>query len=84
MTSRSAWRTNDVVAYDAMRESASILLSLLVTTSTATLADRDSNAREIEALRNDVLTVRAHDRTAVSSLSARIESRIADLTEAHQ
>lgn len=84
MTSRSAWRTNDVVEYDAMRESASILLSLLVTTSTATLAGRDSIAREIETLRSDVLNVQAQDRTAVSSLSARIEGRIADLTEARQ
>lgn len=84
MTGKSAWRVNDVVVYDAMRDSASMLLSLLVNSSTADQTGRDSNAREIESLRNDVLSVQAYDRASVSSLSARIEDRIAQLTEAHQ
>ncbi len=84
MTGRSAWRTNDVVTYDAMRESASMLLSLLVNSSTADRTGRDSNPGEIESLRNDVLSVQAYDRAAVSSLSARIENRIAQVTEARQ
>lgn len=84
MTSRSAWRTNDVVAYDAMRESASMLLSLLVATSTVNDADHDANAREIEALRDHAVGVQAYDRGAVSALSVRIVNRIAELTEAQQ
>jgi len=81
---RSAWRVNDVVAYEAMRESASLLLSLLVSSSAADRADGDSTAGEIESLRSDVLNAQSYDRAAVSSLSTRIEDRIAELTEACQ
>ncbi|WP_409047881.1 hypothetical protein AB2L57_01065 [Microbacterium sp. HA-8] len=68
---------NDVVAYDAMRESATTLIALLLG---ATRHDPDLAQTDVAQLREDVLAVDAYDRDAVNTLSARINSRIADLS----
>lgn len=68
----SAWRANDVVAYEAMRESATTLSALLL---------RSSADIEVRELRDAVVGVDGYDRAAVSALAAHIRRRIAELTE---
>lgn len=72
MAGISAWRANDVVAYEAMRESATTLSALLL---------RSSADIEVRELRDAVVGVDGYDRAAVSALAAHIRSRIAELTE---
>lgn len=76
----SAWRVNDAVAYDAMRESATLLTSLLLRASREGALLPPQADSEITQLRQAVLGVDGYDRAAVSSLAARIADRIADLT----
>lgn len=71
----SVWRVNDVVAYDAMRESATTLTALLLGATYQDVAQAD-----VAQLRGDVRAVDAYDRAAVAALAARINSHIADLT----
>lgn len=77
MAGISAWRVNDVVAYDAMRESATTLTALLLG---AAHHELDVAQADVAQLRGDVLAVDAYDRAAVAVLSARINRHIADLT----
>lgn len=72
MAGISAWRANDVVAYEAMRESATTLSALLL---------RSSADIEVRELRDAVVGVDGYDRAAVSALAAHIRRRIAELTE---
>lgn len=78
----SAWRANDVVEYDAMRESATTLTALLLQLSNAGTAGGDEVQADIEQLRKDVLAVDGYDRESVTALAARISSRIAELSGA--
>lgn len=75
----SAWRVNDVVAYDAMRGSATTLTALLLR---ATHRQPYQTRADVAQLRGDVLAVDAYDRDAVTALAARINGRIADLSGA--
>lgn len=75
----TAWRVNDVVAYDRMRESASALTSLLLQSSSATTEERSGARTELAQLRHDLLSLDGYDRVAVGELAARIDNRIAEL-----
>ncbi len=77
MTGISAWRANDVVAYEAMRESATTLSALLLRSS----AKSSASDVELKTLRDAVLRVDGYDRAAVSVLSTKIRERIAELTD---
>ena len=77
MAGTSTWRVNDVVEYDAMRESATRLAALLLVTQSGS----QSVPLELARLRHDVLLLDVRDRAAVTNLSARIRRRITDLTE---
>jgi len=78
----SIWRTNDVVAYEAMRESATTLTTLL-----SQVPDGDSSSTEPKVLKEmthlleSVRTVDAYDRGAVVDLADKIHHRIIELTE---
>lgn len=80
MAGTSPWRANDVVEYDAMRESATRLASMLLSTE----SPQFNGAVEIQSLRRDVLCVDGHDRAAVLELATRIRRRIAELSEPKQ
>lgn len=80
MAEISAWRVNDVVAYDVMRESATTLTALLVEDANFGAARVDIVTAEIAQWRHEVLTVPAYDRVAVTALAERIDSRIAELS----
>jgi hypothetical protein len=72
----AAWRANDVVVYDAMREASTTLTALLLHTSPS---PSDAHA-EVVQLRQDVLGVDAFDRGATAALANRIAARIDELT----
>lgn len=72
----SAWRVNDVVAYEAMRESATTLTALLLGVASSV----DATA-ELAQLRSEVLGVDGYDRAAVVALATRISERILELSE---
>jgi hypothetical protein len=76
----SAWRANDVVEYDAMRDSATLLTALLLRESNAGTASGREVQADIDQLRKDVLTVDGYDRAAVAALAARIRSRVAEMS----
>ena len=82
MAGISAWRANDVVEYDAMRESATMLTAVLLKASNAGAAGGREMQADIAQLRMDVLAVDGYDRAAVAELAARISSRIAELSGA--
>lgn len=77
----SAWRTNDVVTYEAMRESATTLTALLLRASSGDPTTNSSATIEVRELRDAVVGVDGFDRAAVSALAAHIRRRIAELTE---
>lgn len=81
MAGESAWRTNDVVAYDVMRESATALTALLVEASSDDSSASVKTGAEIWQLRRSVLDTNSYDREAVSALTDRIGGRIKELTE---
>lgn len=80
MAAPAAWRANDVVAYEAMRESATALIALLLRRAT----DGSDPLGEATKLRQDVLEVDAYDRAAVTALAARIAHRAAELSGGHE
>ncbi|MFE5410155.1 hypothetical protein [Microbacterium sp. NPDC056569] len=77
----SAWRANDVVAYEVMRESATTLTALLLGSSDDDRSAVVEVAAEVRQLRSSVLAVDSYDRDAVSTLADRIRDRIKELTE---
>lgn len=77
----SAWRANDVVAYEAMRESATTLSALLLRAPGGDPAARSSVDAEVRTLRDTVLAVDGYDRAAVCALATQIRGRVAELTE---
>lgn len=76
----SAWRVNDAVAYEAMRESATVLTSLLLQSSIERSGPSAPALSELQQLQRDIVDVDGHDRAAVNALADRIAVRIAELT----
>ncbi|WP_442574851.1 hypothetical protein ACSBPH_13585 [Microbacterium sp. F51-2R] len=81
MAGISAWRANDVVAYDAMRESAMVLTAILLGASNDGSSNSVERDAEIVQLRRNVLTVDSYDREAVTALTHQIAGRINELAE---
>jgi len=80
----SGWRVNDVVAYEAMRESATTLTALLLRAANSRALAPDDVLVELAELRRDVLAVDGYNRDAVSALTERITGRIRLLSRADQ
>ncbi len=76
MAEISAWRANDVVAFELMRESATTLTALLLRSPKVANANN-----EVADLRSSVLSVDGHDRAAVAALAASISDRIHELPD---
>lgn len=68
---QSAWRVNDAIAYDEMRERASALASELLRRARQGGASLDS----VISLRAQANAVDGFDRAAVDRLTAELESR---------
>ncbi|MGC5224209.1 hypothetical protein ACPW96_16700 [Micromonospora sp. DT81.3] len=82
MPNLSAWRVNDVVAYDAMLEVAGTLTALLLNIARAGGDDALTARRELAEVRHAVLAVDGYDRAAVEALATRLRARIGDLSGA--
>lgn len=80
MAEFSAWRVNDVVAYDLMGESALALTALLARAAISDSRMSDPVRLELAQLQHDILTVDGYDRVAVSALAERIAARIRELS----
>ncbi len=72
----SAWRVNDVVAYDRLREAVTSRTALLL----GSALPHDVARAEVIQLRRDVLAVDGFDRADVDEFARRIDDRIRDLT----
>lgn len=68
---QSAWRVNDAIAYDEMRDRASALASQLLQRARQGSASLDS----VISLRAQANAVDGFDRAAVDQLTAELESR---------
>ncbi|MGN6221406.1 MAG: hypothetical protein ACTHNQ_18055 [Microbacterium sp.] len=77
----SAWRANDVVAYDAMRTAATRLTAALLSHARRTDHAAERARDELIRLREDVAAVDGYDRTAVIALKDRIQARLRELEE---
>ncbi|WP_341976050.1 hypothetical protein [Microbacterium sp. LWO13-1.2] len=69
-----------MVTYDVMRESATTLIALLLRAAGLDPRAADRITPEIADWRDDVLTVDAYDRAAVTALVERINTRSHELT----
>lgn len=72
----SHWRVNDVVAYDRMREDTVNAFALLANAIQIDGQRADDARAELASVRDDVLSVDAYDRAAVSALATRIDDLI--------
>lgn len=81
MADISAWRVNDVVAFEAMRESATMLTALLLHGSTDGRQTLSGAIDEVTKLRESVLKTHSDDRAEVSRLAKSIERRIVQLRD---
>ena len=77
----SAWRTNDVVTYDAMRAAATRLTAVLVARARDSGSSAPRAREELSRLRSEVADVDGYDRTAVVELAGRIEARLRELED---
>lgn len=82
MPNLSAWRVNDVVAYDVMLEVAGSLSALLLKVARAGGDDASASRQELDEVRRVVLAVDGYDRGAVEALAGRLRARISGLSGA--
>lgn len=75
----SAWRVDDVVAYDEMRALAATVVAHLTDQSGDAGADAAGFLTEAERVRDASLRVDGFDRTAVDTHSRGLELRLAEL-----
>lgn len=80
MAGISAWRVNDVVAYDLMRESAIVLTAQLLQSTHRGSSEPDFARADAARLRHDVLTLDGYDRAAVAALATQISDHIRELS----
>lgn len=72
----SAWRVNDVVAYDRLREAATSLTAVLLSSA----LPGDAAQAEVIQLRRDLLAVDGFNRADIDELAGSVSERIRDLT----
>lgn len=76
----SAWRANDVVAYDALREAANAAIALLLRLSTTGTISESEAVADSAQIRQGVLGIDGFDRAKVDSHRALLDERIAELS----
>lgn len=77
---RSAWRANDVVAYEAMRDDADTAIALLLRLSREGAFPASRAHSEAAAIRRQVFEVDGFDRDAVNATRLALEQRISTLS----
>ncbi|MGC5173339.1 hypothetical protein ACLQ2Q_22075 [Microbacterium sp. DT81.1] len=79
MANLSAWRVNDVVAYEVMREVAGTLTAHLWNVARSGGERAVDARRELAQVRSELLAVDGYDRRAVDALTARLRARTPEL-----
>lgn len=77
---RSAWRANDVVAYDALRDAVGTVIATLFRLADDGVLEPAEAVREATDIRRVFLDVDAHDRSAIDAARASVGHQLADLT----
>jgi hypothetical protein len=80
MEPRSAWRANDLAAYDAAREAANGAIAALLRHADDGAMLHEHALAEASAIRRELVEVDAFNRSALETLLARMTSRIAELS----
>ncbi|WP_127817853.1 hypothetical protein [Microbacterium sp. CPCC 204701] len=75
---RSAWRANDIVTYDAVREAANAAIAAVLRLADDGAILHENAIAEASAIRRELLEVDAYDRTALDALLVRFSSRAAE------
>ncbi|KQP73514.1 hypothetical protein ASF40_20490 [Microbacterium sp. Leaf288] len=76
----SAWRANDVVAYDSLRETANAAIAILLRLSTTGAMSETESLSAAREIRQGVLGVDGFDRAQVDWQRALLDERLAELT----
>lgn len=82
MAQASAWRVNDAVAMDAMREDSATLVALLLPIAGSGAPNAATAREELSDILRDVLSVDGYDRRTVEALTDQIRERIRVLRSA--
>ncbi|MGC5224886.1 hypothetical protein ACPW96_20165 [Micromonospora sp. DT81.3] len=77
---RSAWRPNDVVAYEAMRDAANTAIALLLRLSGDGAILPSQVHSEAASIRRQLFQVDGYDRDGVNAARVAFEERIATLS----
>ncbi|OCG75898.1 hypothetical protein [Microbacterium sediminis] len=80
MEPRSAWRANDLAAYDAACEAANGAIAALLGLADDGAMLHEHALAEASAIRRELVEVDAFNRSALETLLARMTSRIAELS----
>lgn len=75
---RSAWRANDIVAYDAVREAANLAIAAVLRLADEGAILHDRAVAEASVILRELLAVDAFDRPALDSLLERFRKRAAE------
>lgn len=79
-SSNSAWRANDVVAYEAMRDAANKAIALLLRARDDAGIRGADTTEEAADIRREMLEVDGYDRAAVDVFRNRLDDRIAEVS----
>lgn len=77
---RSAWRANDVVAYDALRDAVGTAIATLFRLADEGVLEPAAAVREATDIRRLLLDVDAYDRVAVEAARISLEQQLTELT----
>ena len=75
---RSAWRANDIVTYDAVREAANSAIAAVLRLSDDGAILPERAIAEVSAIRSQLLEVDAYDRSALDVTLERFRNQAAE------
>ncbi|MCR2811281.1 MULTISPECIES: hypothetical protein [unclassified Microbacterium] len=75
MAHSSAWRVNDAVAFEALRDTSARVTALLLQVVRSDGPSAREAWEEVQAVRRESLLVNGYDRRAVDRLAARLTAR---------
>lgn len=75
---RSAWRVNDIVTYEAVREAASAAIAAVLRLAADGALLHQRAVAEASAIRRELLDVDAYDRSALDAALERFRDRAAE------
>ncbi|MCD1269750.1 hypothetical protein B5M43_013035 [Microbacterium sp. MEC084] len=80
MAPQSAWRSNDIVAYYALRDVADVATAAVLRLAAGGAISRDKAVAEVSVIRHELFDVDAFDRSTLDTLIDRLAHRIAEFS----